>query len=1309
MKEFKIPLTIDNLLQQQEDRYFIENLTSCDDLDSNECLDFVERLQSDIISDGSYNLILQQDNFDILFSLIKYYSSISDEVRCKLNEFLLSFAQRFYPILRNGVTDEYNDVQLRDIMKILIYCFSIIVKEMDVLYQSVINEDALNNNGKGKKKKRINNGGTNWEDYIYQILTSMNEGLRIDFLGFWRMNIPEETYLQLYYRTVLFLLEKNIYLKNNNIQELMLDIITFIIVKYPSTVSPLSVSLLHLLSNLEHTPAFMAKLNKILYKNHNNISLYVEFIKEISTYNFSENSKNTMEIKNISSFITELGDQCPLLLSASLILLLPLLNKENYMIRCAIITGIGGILKGCKMTEEEEMRNYHDRQSRTKSLMAGNTENGATMEIEGEIEEKETKTITMKTRYQLLDILRERACDINAFARAATIKTWITLCEDGAIPLNYWSEVTCLTIERIKDKAVLVRKYSIQLLTSLLEHNPYQGVLNPSLYKQKLTELETVLKVYTEDDIQREEQNEDPMTDYKKAKRLYLYYSSLNQFCDTIATAIPSLCQLLSSKNDTDVQEALDFFGIGYKFKIPNLTTGLRKMLALIWSNSPSIVKEVILTLKHLYFTSSYDESGDDVFYPPIQIAKNLIGLLSGASISERTSLEECVRHLTGEGLITDDVIDILWSLIYKEKDDEMIRENSLCLLSMIAGANASAVYHPQRILKLASFVNRNDISSYYIQIKYIFNIWGRIQIAPSLSDEDCNKLISEISAFFRKTTLSIDESPSSSSLENDNNRGEDANKMDIEEETHSISDNQENSMKLPSENPTNSSTTNVYSYKYWYQAAEAGVNSIFILCKRPDIETESILHHISAILFETRKTQIVSRQLSRFMFIAGHIAIKLLVFSEYLAKEAKKSRQKHQETLRDIKKEKETMKGKREDEEELGLVGSVDDAEEELLEDIARNEIVNNNFLGSFAPLLLAIVKNEDNIYHDTELRESCVLTLCKYCSICKDFCEQNLSLLITLLHRAPEEYIRTNIIITVGDLFFRYPNMIEPWTPHLYGALRDKSPLVQKDCLMVLTHLILNDMIKIKGQIAEIALCLVNKNIRIQQLAELFFLELAKRGNNPVYNIFPDCISLLINNEDLPFDDFSKIVKYISQFIDKEKQCTTLVDKLCQRIAATAYPRHWKCIVFTIYSLPLTSSSCIPLLEHKKELKDLLADEEINKLLQQVLSKLKRGTKVDNQQAIEELTTFINNNGEDEEELSSVPPTPSTITRSTRTKRSRPLTTPQTERVKPRKTPAKRTESKSKKIARKIQFDSDSDNDIVEEFSFGSSDSDS
>lgn len=46
-----------------------------------------------------------------------------------------------------------------------------------------------------------------------------------------------------------------------------------------------------------------------------------------------------------------------------------------------------------------------------------------------------------------------------------------------------------------------------------------------------------------------------------------------------------------------------------------------------------------------------------------------------------------------------------------------------------------------------------------------------------------------------------------------------------------------------------------------------------------------------------------------------------------------------------------------------------------------------------------------------------------------------------------------------------------------------------------MVLTHLILNDMVKVKGQISEMATCLEDKDQRIADLAKLFFLELSKK----------------------------------------------------------------------------------------------------------------------------------------------------------------------------------------------------------------------
>lgn len=57
----------------------------------------------------------------------------------------------------------------------------------------------------------------------------------------------------------------------------------------------------------------------------------------------------------------------------------------------------------------------------------------------------------------------------------------------------------------------------------------------------------------------------------------------------------------------------------------------------------------------------------------------------------------------------------------------------------------------------------------------------------------------------------------------------------------------------------------------------------------------------------------------------------------------------------------------------------------------------------------------------------------------------------------------VRTNIVVALGDLAFRFPNALEPWNPKIYDRLRDSCPRVRANAIMVLTHLILNDMVKV------------------------------------------------------------------------------------------------------------------------------------------------------------------------------------------------------------------------------------------------------
>ena len=52
-----------------------------------------------------------------------------------------------------------------------------------------------------------------------------------------------------------------------------------------------------------------------------------------------------------------------------------------------------------------------------------------------------------------------------------------------------------------------------------------------------------------------------------------------------------------------------------------------------------------------------------------------------------------------------------------------------------------------------------------------------------------------------------------------------------------------------------------------------------------------------------------------------------------------------------------------------------------------------------------------------------------------------------------------------------------------------------MRKNTLVVLTHLILDDMIKVKGQISELATCIVDADESIAGHSKLFFFELARK----------------------------------------------------------------------------------------------------------------------------------------------------------------------------------------------------------------------
>lgn len=86
-----------------------------------------------------------------------------------------------------------------------------------------------------------------------------------------------------------------------------------------------------------------------------------------------------------------------------------------------------------------------------------------TSEKEREKEEgkKAPTGIDLKTALAIVALLRERSKDVNAFVRAAALRSLNSLVLEGRLPVIETISVTRCAMERIRDKAVLVRKNAI--------------------------------------------------------------------------------------------------------------------------------------------------------------------------------------------------------------------------------------------------------------------------------------------------------------------------------------------------------------------------------------------------------------------------------------------------------------------------------------------------------------------------------------------------------------------------------------------------------------------------------------------------------------------------------------------------------------------------------------------------------------------------------------------------------------------------------------------------------------------------------
>lgn len=757
------------------------------------------------------------------------------------------------------------------------------------------------------------------------------------------------------------------------------------------------------------------------------------------------------------------------------------------------------------------------------------------------------------------DVLEERFLDINPYCRCRAIQVYLKICDlEQKFPKRRQA-VSELAARSLEDKSSNVRRNAIKLLAKLVSTHPFSvmhgGQLSYKEWNARLEAVDAELNALRppetpgldgDDDVSHvdtellDDATQMPEDSPSKAPRMTeeeravamqkaaeqaatsellgklqltrKYYSEAIRFIEVLHTASEIVCQLLSSKNKSEVIEAMDFFVMIDAYKIETARNGIRRMLRLIWTKGNSdegkgVQSHLIDCYKGLFFEAPDSFSTNDAAN---YLARNMISLTFGSTPAELTCLEQLLSTMMNAGHISEAVIAKLWQVysVQKKEISKTQRRGSIIVLGMLALAD------PEVVIKEIEAMLRIGLGNL-----------GRADLM--LAKYTCIALRRMVPGRQAKS-----KEAGIPKLAND----------------HPILTKLAAMVEVLSDS------------KEWYGVAEQAISAIYALSKHPDVLCSDILKRKTKFVFQPQlqrpspsntsvdgeeqrpgtastdgqgsSQKTTSAALSQLLFVVGHIAIKQIVHLELCEVDFKrrKAEQEKNKPAASAAPENETA------EDELDLIGgTTEDDFTDAMAHIRERELLygENSLLSNYGPLVEEICANS-NTYSDRNLQAAATLCMAKLMCVSAEYCEKNLPLLITIMERSEDPAVRSNAVIALGDMAVCFNHLIDENTDFLYRRLNDDDPSVKRTCLMTLTFLILAGQVKVKGQLGEMAKCLEDGDKKIADLARMFFTELAGK-DNAVYNNFVDMFSLLSAERNLEEGALRRIVKFLIGFVEK------------------------------------------------------------------------------------------------------------------------------------------------------------------------------
>ncbi|XP_039047059.1 condensin complex subunit 1-like [Hibiscus syriacus] len=1165
----------------QDNRLFVQNAIDVSNFRASELEGFVKGVSFDL-SDKELYCIEDQDVFDRVYSSVRGFSSLTPSCKSILAESLRSNFSVLLPNVDSlvRVSQAQNDDETPMLDRVTSYRNAFKIYSF-FLFHIILTEESntgSSNNVKvtasTRKKQTVNSW--NWEWQRGRMLNLIANSLEINISLLFGSSDPDENYLSFVVK-----IQK---------PKMLCHIIGSCATKYHYTEQS-SASIMHLIHKHDFVVTHMADIVAFAEKKYADGTLACSLIREVGRTNPKSYVKDTAGAENIGRFLVELADRLPKLVSTNIGLLIPHFGGESYKIRNALVAVLGKLVAK------------------------------AFKDVEGEVS---SKSIRLQTKQAMLEILLERCRDISAYTRSRALQVWAELCEEHSVSIGLWNEVAAVAAGRLEDKSAFVRKSALNLLIMMLQHNPFGPQLRIASfkatleqYKKKLNELEPVKTaegmsdgVPSDNDLSNGEVdngNAEEVTNYqpenlvdsladteqevpskdspvpdvgnlKQTKALVASLEAGLKFSECISATMPTLLQLMASSSATDVENTILLLMRCRQFQIDGAEACLRKMLPLVFSQDKSIYEAVENAFVTIYITKSL-----------VETAKNLLNLAIDSNVGDQASLEFIVGALVSKGDISSGVISALWDFFCFNVNGTTAEQcrGALAILCMAAKSSSAILgSHLQDIIDIG------------------FGRWAKVE--PLLARTACIAIQRLSNEDKKKLVLSNGS------------------------RVFSILESLITGLGLPD--------------NIWYAAADKAIDHVYTIHPTPDTLVADLVKKSLSSVFCGRRgdalhNDIVSgnstalptvqvAKLSRYLFVTSHVAMNQLVYIESCVRKIQKQKGNKEKVDSEGTENAETQKDNNINA-ELGLAAS-EDAILDTLAERAEKEIVcgsssEKNLIGECAPFLSKLCRNFVLMQKYPLLQASAMLALCRFMIIDAKFCDENLQLLFTVVENAPSETVRSNCTIALGDLAVRFPNLLEPWTENMYARLKDPSVSVRKNAVLVLSHLILNDMMKVKGYVNEMAIRVEDNDERISSLAKLFFHELSKKGSNPIYNLLPDILGKL-STQDLQKDSFYNIMQFLIGSIKKDKQMESLVEKLCNRFSGVTDVVQWENISYCLSQLSFTEKGVKRLIESFKTYEHALFEDSVVDHFRNVINKSKKFAKPELKVCIEEFEEKLN-----------------------------------------------------------------------------------